>query len=113
MLCGLPGALMILAPRAFYPDHAAGAAAWGLTLMEDQQLAGLIMWIPAGAIYIGAAAWLFVRMMRGSERRGVRLRQTALLSAGLCSCRSCSAAAATQPKPRTPTSAGIRNRALR
>ena len=83
VLSGLPGALMILAPRAFYPDHAAGAGAWGLTLMEDQQLAGLIMWIPAGAIYIGAAAWLFVRMMRGSERRGVRLRQTALLSVGL------------------------------
>jgi putative membrane protein len=73
VLCGLPGALMILAPRAFYPEHAAGAAAWGLTLMEDQQLAGLIMWIPAGAIYIGAAAWLFVRMMHDSGRRIMRL----------------------------------------
>ncbi len=45
----LPGALMVLAPRPLYPLHAEGAAAWGMTPMQDQQLAGLIMWIPAGA----------------------------------------------------------------
>jgi putative membrane protein len=82
VLSGLPGALMILAPQPLYPDHAAGVAAWGLTLIEDQQLAGLIMWIPAGAIYLGAAAWLFVRLMQ-SERRGINLYRSATLSAML------------------------------
>ncbi len=81
LLSGLPGALMILSPRALYPDHAAGVAAWGLTLIEDQQLAGLIMWIPAGAIYIAAAVWLFVRMMQDTESRNIHIRRSATVSA--------------------------------
>lgn len=80
IVSGLPGALMILSPRPLYTDHAAGVAAWGLTLIEDQQLAGLIMWIPAGAIYIGAAIWLFVRMLQDSERTGFAVRRSAVLS---------------------------------
>lgn len=65
----MPGALMVLSPRPLYSIHAAGAAAWGMSLMQDQQLAGLIMWIPAGAIYVAAAIWLFVRLLDESGRR--------------------------------------------
>src|SRR5207244_4305247 len=54
VLSGLPGALMALSPRPFYPIHAEGAARWELSLIEDQQLAGLIMWIPAGFAYMAA-----------------------------------------------------------
>ncbi len=72
----MPGALMVLAPRPLYPIHAEGAATWGLSLMQDQQLAGLIMWIPAGAIYIAAAIWLFVRLMDDSERRALKLHRS-------------------------------------
>jgi putative membrane protein len=49
------GALMALAPRVLYTAQNASAAAWGLTPLEDQQLAGIIMWVPAGSIYAGAA----------------------------------------------------------
>jgi putative membrane protein len=35
--------------------YAAAPAAWGLTPLQDQQLAGVIMWVPAGIIYLGAA----------------------------------------------------------
>jgi putative membrane protein len=49
------GALMALAPHLLYREQAAAAAAWGLTPLEDQQLAGIIMWVPAGTIYAGAA----------------------------------------------------------
>jgi len=35
-------------------SHYATTAAWGLTPLEDQQLAGLIMWIPAGLAYLVA-----------------------------------------------------------
>jgi len=49
------GALMALAPRLLYQQHADAAAAWRLTPLEDQQLAGIIMWVPAGTIYAGAA----------------------------------------------------------
>src|SRR5690606_17155705 len=43
---GVLGALLTLAPAGWYPRYAATTEAWGLTLLEDQQLAGLIMWVP-------------------------------------------------------------------
>jgi cytochrome c oxidase assembly factor CtaG len=49
------GALMALAPRVLYGVQTADAAQWGLTPLEDQQLAGMVMWVPAGTIYAGAA----------------------------------------------------------
>jgi cytochrome c oxidase assembly factor CtaG len=52
------GALMALAPRVLYVTQTRFSAEWGLTPLEDQQLAGLIMWIPAGTIYAGAALTL-------------------------------------------------------
>src|SRR6185312_1248099 len=36
----------------WYHSQSAGAALWHLTTLEDQQLAGLIMWIPAGFVYL-------------------------------------------------------------
>jgi cytochrome c oxidase assembly factor CtaG len=58
------GALMALAPRVLYGAQTAAAADWGLTPLEDQQLAGLIMWVPAGTIYAGAALVLFALWIR-------------------------------------------------
>ena len=49
------GALLTLAPHVLYRDDPTIVAQFGLTTLEDQQLAGLIMWIPAGTIYAGAA----------------------------------------------------------
>ncbi|HEX2172491.1 MAG TPA: cytochrome c oxidase assembly protein, partial [Dehalococcoidia bacterium] len=54
------GALMTFAARPWYPDYAPSAPAWGLTPVEDQQLAGLVMWIPAAVVYVIAAAGLIV-----------------------------------------------------
>lgn len=51
----LLGVLMALAPRVLYGMQTADAPIWGLTPLEDQQLAGIIMWVPAGTIYAGAA----------------------------------------------------------
>lgn len=48
------GTLLTLSPRLWYAP-APGAGAWDLSAMEDQQLAGLIMWIPGGALYTLAA----------------------------------------------------------
>ncbi|HLY66026.1 MAG TPA: cytochrome c oxidase assembly protein, partial [Chloroflexota bacterium] len=52
IVSSLPGAIITLATVPLYPDYAAGAAAWGLTLLQDQQLAGLLMWIPGGMVYL-------------------------------------------------------------
>jgi putative membrane protein len=84
VLSGLPGALMVLTSRPLYPIHAAGAARWGLSLIDDQQLAGLIMWIPAGFAYIVAILTLLVLWLRAAERRSeARLRRGAAAAATL------------------------------
>jgi cytochrome c oxidase assembly factor CtaG len=49
---GLLGALLTFAPRPLYPVLAEGAAAWTLSPLEDQQLAGLIMWVGGGAFFL-------------------------------------------------------------
>lgn len=47
---GVLGALITLAPRTLYAPHFFGPSLWGLTALEDQQIAGLIMWAPAGGV---------------------------------------------------------------
>lgn len=49
---GLLAALLTFAPQPFYPIMAPGALAWGLTPLDDQQLAGLVMWVPGGIFYV-------------------------------------------------------------
>lgn len=58
---GLLGALLTFSGRAWYPVLAGGAPAWGLTPLADQQLAGLIMWAPMSALYLGAALAIVAR----------------------------------------------------
>lgn len=65
------GALIALAPRVLYDAQTARAAEWGLTPLEDQQLAGFVMWVPAGAIYAGAAL-AFVGLWIGRAGRDGR-----------------------------------------
>lgn len=55
MHTGVLGALMALAPRVLYTMQTRASQSWGMTPLEDQQLAGIVMWIPAGTIYAGAA----------------------------------------------------------
>ncbi len=64
----LLGALMTFAPTPWYPAYAASAAAWGLTPLTDQQLAGLIMWVPAGLAYLAATLALLAAWLWAAER---------------------------------------------
>ncbi|HKT54063.1 MAG TPA: cytochrome c oxidase assembly protein, partial [Caulobacteraceae bacterium] len=61
---GFLGAVITLASRPLFAPHLTTTAAWGLTPLEDQQLGGAIMWIPAGVIFlvaILAPVWLALR----------------------------------------------------
>lgn len=71
---GLLAALLTFSSSVLYPDYAKTTASWGLTPLEDQQLGGLIMWIPAGLVYVFAALVMFAGWMRESEKR-VRARE--------------------------------------
>jgi cytochrome c oxidase assembly factor CtaG len=72
------GALLTLGTVAWYPLYSGRSAAWGLTALEDQQLAGLVMWVPGGLVYIGAALALAAMWLSESETRARRW-ETALL----------------------------------
>jgi putative membrane protein len=60
------GVFMALSPRVWYAEYEPLTLAWNLTAMEDQQLAGLIMWMPACMVYAVAAALLFGLWLRES-----------------------------------------------
>jgi putative membrane protein len=66
---GLLGALLTFAATVWYPSYIGLTTSWGLTPIEDQQLGGLIMWIPAGLVYIVAGLALFAGWLRESERK--------------------------------------------
>jgi cytochrome c oxidase assembly factor CtaG len=67
---GALAALLTLAPRPLYDAHLATTAAWHLSPLEDQQLAGAVMWVPGGLVYTVAAAILFVRWLESGPARG-------------------------------------------
>jgi cytochrome c oxidase assembly factor CtaG len=66
------GALLTIAHRPWYSSYGAAAPLWGLTPLEDQQLAGLVMWVPAGLSYLLATLWIVLVWLRDSERGVVR-----------------------------------------
>jgi putative membrane protein len=63
----LLGVFMALAPRVWYSDYEGSTTAWNLTPLQDQQLAGLIMWMPACMIYAVVAALVFALWLRIPE----------------------------------------------
>jgi putative membrane protein len=75
---GVLGALMTFSNRLWYPSYASTSAYWGLTPLEDQQLAGLLMWVPAGLVFAGGGLAFFAAWLRESDRR---VRLAAILAA--------------------------------
>jgi putative membrane protein len=66
---GLLGALITFAPTPWYAVYALTTQPWGLSPLEDQQLAGAIMWLPVGMIYMLAALILFISRLAWIERQ--------------------------------------------
>ncbi len=64
------GALISLAPRVLYMSQTKAAPQWGMTPLEDQQLAGLVMWVPGGIIYACAALAMLAAWISASSRGG-------------------------------------------
>lgn len=63
------GALLTFARQVVYPAYLDTAPAWGLTALEDQQLGGLIMWVPCGLVYLLVSMGLVLRVLQASEQR--------------------------------------------
>lgn len=61
-------ALLTFAGTPWYTGYARTTQAWGLEPLADQQLAGAIMWVPGGVIYIIVALTLLVAWIQRSEQ---------------------------------------------
>jgi len=61
------GALITFATRPWYAAYLQTPRDWGLSALEDQQLGGLIMWVPGSLVYVGIALALLVRWIRASD----------------------------------------------
>jgi cytochrome c oxidase assembly factor CtaG/cytochrome c2 len=66
---GTLGALLTIAPDPWYATYVRQAHAWGIDPLDDQQLAGILMWIPAGVIFIVLGLALLAAWLGESERR--------------------------------------------
>jgi cytochrome c oxidase assembly factor CtaG/cytochrome c2 len=69
MQMGLLGALLTFASRPFFATYGAGNTIWGMTPLADQQLAGVIMWVPASVIDLVVMAALFLAWLNAAEQR--------------------------------------------
>jgi cytochrome c oxidase assembly factor CtaG len=75
---GAIAALLVISDRARYATDPATLHAWGLTRLQDQQLAGAIMWVPGGFVYLIAgvvlfATWLARRPSRQPDLSSARV----------------------------------------
>lgn len=79
----LLGALLAVSDTPFYSVYSdAGSRVWGLTRIEDQQLGGLIMWVPGGIVYLLGALYLMLKWIRESGLR-VAKREAVFRTAAL------------------------------
>jgi len=58
MQMGFLGAILTFAKTPLYAAHLATTGPFGLSAVADQQLAGLIMWMPAALPYIALSVWV-------------------------------------------------------
>jgi putative membrane protein len=63
--------LLTFARTPWYASYAATTRPWGLEQIADQQLAGAIMWVPGGLVYVAAGLALTVAWLRTAERDGI------------------------------------------
>lgn len=55
------GAVLAFAQAPLYAIHEPIAPQWGLTPLQDQQIAGGLMWVPPGIVYMAVIATLLAR----------------------------------------------------
>jgi putative membrane protein len=64
----LLSSLITFSPTVLYPTYAAAPPIFGIDALSDQQIAGLIMWLPGGLIYLTALTSVFFAWMGREER---------------------------------------------
>ena len=68
----LLSAILTFSDRVIYPAYAAGAGLRGLSALEDQALAGVIMWVPGSIAFTLALLWLVFQALGPQPRLPAR-----------------------------------------
>jgi putative membrane protein len=68
MQMSLLGALLTFAPHPLYAWHLSTTNAYGLSPLEDQQLGGILMWVPGAVPFVAVALMLAARFLSPTMR---------------------------------------------
>ena len=66
------GLFLAWSPTAHYPWYEDAPRIWGLTAVEDQNVAGVIMMVEQSMTLVLVMVWVFVRMLARSEQEELR-----------------------------------------
>ena len=77
ILVGLLGVVLAFSPELLYDAYGTGGTRWGLSPLDDQHVAGLIMALEQSIVMGIALAWLFARMLAESEAEDQRAERYA------------------------------------
>ena len=66
------GLVLAWSSTAFYPFYEDAPRIWGLTAVEDQNVAGVIMMVEQSLTLVIVLVWVFVRMLTRSEEEQLR-----------------------------------------
>lgn len=78
----LLGALLTFSQQLWYPIYSSRTQAWNISPIDDQQLGGLIMWVPAGVVFIVVGLALFAAWLGESEKRAALSKTGTILAGG-------------------------------
>ena len=68
LACTALAALITLSPAQLYTFYGNNSMQWGLTALTDQQLGGLVMWLPGDYIYMALFVWLVKKLLDQSNQ---------------------------------------------
>ncbi len=80
--CSALGALLTFSIVLWYPIYTDRTAAWHLTPLQDQQLGGLLMWVPSSVVFIAIGIALFARWIKSAEERHKHTSMSAATAGG-------------------------------
>ncbi|HLJ22039.1 MAG TPA: cytochrome c oxidase assembly protein [Stellaceae bacterium] len=69
MQMSLLGAVLTFSAHPLFAPQFDTTLSWGLTPLQDQQLGGLIMWVPSGLVLVSYGLWAAARILRRMEAR--------------------------------------------
>jgi cytochrome c oxidase assembly factor CtaG len=60
-------ATLVFAERVLYPTYLTVPRMWGISALDDQVAAGVIMWVPGSLAYLVPVCWLVMQLLNTSR----------------------------------------------